>query len=75
MVTMMAGGISQTDGPRTEYVLDFLGLKGAYPERDLEAAIIRNLEQFLSRNWDPISALSGASIRCELMTRTTFLMS
>jgi len=30
------------------YILDFLGLKGAYSERDLEAAIIRNLEQFLS---------------------------
>lgn len=29
------------------YVLDFLGLKGAYSEKDLEAAIIRNLEQFL----------------------------
>jgi predicted nuclease of restriction endonuclease-like (RecB) superfamily len=30
------------------YVLDFLGLKGAYSEKDLEAAIVRNLEQFLS---------------------------
>jgi len=30
------------------YVLDFLGLKGAYLEKDLEAAIIRNLEQFLT---------------------------
>jgi predicted nuclease of restriction endonuclease-like (RecB) superfamily len=30
------------------YVLDFLGLKGAYSEKDLEGAIIRNLEQFLS---------------------------
>jgi len=30
------------------YVLDFLGLKGAYSERDLESAIIHNLEQFLS---------------------------
>jgi predicted nuclease of restriction endonuclease-like (RecB) superfamily len=29
------------------YVLDFLGLKGAYSEKDLEAAIIHNLEQFL----------------------------
>ena len=29
------------------YLLDFLGLKGAYSEKDLEAAIIRNLEQFL----------------------------
>jgi predicted nuclease of restriction endonuclease-like (RecB) superfamily len=30
------------------YVLDFLGLKGAYSEKDLEGAIIRNLEEFLS---------------------------
>jgi predicted nuclease of restriction endonuclease-like (RecB) superfamily len=30
------------------HVLDFLGLKGAYSEKDLEAAIIRNLEQFLT---------------------------
>jgi predicted nuclease of restriction endonuclease-like (RecB) superfamily len=30
------------------YVLDFLGLKGAYSEKDLEASIIRNLEQFLT---------------------------
>jgi len=30
------------------YVLDFLGLKGAYSEKDLEVAIIRNLEQFLT---------------------------
>jgi len=28
------------------YVLDFLGLKGAYSERDLEAANVHNLEQF-----------------------------
>jgi len=30
------------------YLLDFLGLKGAYSGKDLEAAIIRNLEQFLT---------------------------
>jgi predicted nuclease of restriction endonuclease-like (RecB) superfamily len=30
------------------YVLDFLGLKGAYSEKDLEAAIVHNLEMFLS---------------------------
>jgi len=30
------------------YVLDFLGLKGAYSERDLEAAIVHNLELFLT---------------------------
>ena len=32
---------------RDPYVLDFLGLKGAYSERDLETAILRELEQFL----------------------------
>jgi predicted nuclease of restriction endonuclease-like (RecB) superfamily len=30
------------------YLLDFLRLKGAYLEKDMEAAIIHNLEQFLS---------------------------
>ena len=30
------------------YLLDFLGLKWAYSEKDLEAAIIRNLEDFIS---------------------------
>ncbi|MBM4026990.1 MAG: DUF1016 domain-containing protein [Planctomycetes bacterium] len=30
------------------YVPDFLGLKGAYAEKDLETAIVRNLEQFLT---------------------------
>jgi predicted nuclease of restriction endonuclease-like (RecB) superfamily len=30
------------------YILDFLGLKGAYSEKDLEAAIVHNLEQFLT---------------------------
>lgn len=30
------------------YLLDFLGLKGAYSEKDLESAIIANLQQFLS---------------------------
>jgi predicted nuclease of restriction endonuclease-like (RecB) superfamily len=30
------------------YVLDFLGLKGAYSEKDLEASIVRNLEHFLT---------------------------
>lgn len=30
------------------YLLDFLGLTGAYSEKDLEAAIIANLQQFLT---------------------------
>ena len=32
---------------RDPYLLDFLGLKGAFQEKDLEAAIIRDLETFL----------------------------
>ena len=32
---------------RDPYLLDFLGLKNAYSEKDLEAAILRDLEQFL----------------------------
>jgi len=36
------------DAFKDPYLLDFLGLKGAYSEKDLEAAIIRNLEQFLT---------------------------
>jgi predicted nuclease of restriction endonuclease-like (RecB) superfamily len=32
---------------RDSYLLDFLGLKGAYSERDLETAILRELESFL----------------------------
>jgi predicted nuclease of restriction endonuclease-like (RecB) superfamily len=30
------------------YLLDFLGLKGAYSEKDLEGAILVNLQQFLT---------------------------
>jgi len=32
---------------RDPYLLDFLGLKGVYQEKDLEAAILRDLEAFL----------------------------
>ena len=32
---------------RDPYLLDFLGLKGAFSEKDLEAAILRELESFL----------------------------
>ena len=32
---------------RDPYFLDFLGLKGAYSERDIEAAILRDMESFL----------------------------
>jgi len=36
------------DAFKDPYLLDFLGLKGAYSEKDLEAAIIANLQQFLT---------------------------
>lgn len=36
------------DAFKDPYLLDFLGLKGAYSERDLEAAIVANLQEFLS---------------------------
>ncbi len=32
---------------RDPYLLDFLGLRGAYSEKDLETAILRELEEFL----------------------------
>ena len=41
------GVVRYEDIFKDPYLLDFLGLKGAYSEKDLEAAIIRNLEQFL----------------------------
>ncbi len=46
--TGLAETVRYDDIFKDPYVLDFLGLKGAYSEKDLEAAIIRNLEQFLS---------------------------
>jgi len=33
--------------PIMDYFLDLLGLKGAHSEKDLETAILRDLEQFL----------------------------
>jgi len=36
------------DAFKDPYLLDFLGLKGAYSERDLEGAILANLQQFLT---------------------------
>jgi predicted nuclease of restriction endonuclease-like (RecB) superfamily len=32
---------------RDPYLLDFLGLIGAYDEKDIETAIVREMEQFL----------------------------
>ncbi|MBI4237571.1 MAG: DUF1016 family protein, partial [Deltaproteobacteria bacterium] len=32
---------------RDPYFLDFLGLRGAYQEKDLEAAILREMEAFI----------------------------
>jgi len=39
--------IVPTDSFRDPYLLDFLGLKDAYAERDLEEAIVRDMESFL----------------------------
>jgi predicted nuclease of restriction endonuclease-like (RecB) superfamily len=36
------------DAFKDPYLLDFLGLTGAYSEKDLEAAIIANLQQYLT---------------------------
>ncbi len=36
------------DAFKDPYLLDFLGLKGAYSEQDLESAILVNLQQFLT---------------------------
>lgn len=41
------GRISPTTVFRDPYLLDFLGLKGAYSERDLENAILREIENVL----------------------------
>jgi predicted nuclease of restriction endonuclease-like (RecB) superfamily len=35
------------DAFRDPYVLDFLGLTGAFSEKDLEAALVQNIEKFL----------------------------
>lgn len=35
------------DAFKDPYLLDFLGLKGAYSEKDLESAVIANLQEFL----------------------------
>jgi predicted nuclease of restriction endonuclease-like (RecB) superfamily len=32
---------------RDPYILDFLGLEGSYSEKDLETALVRNIEKFL----------------------------
>ena len=40
--------VSYEDIFKDPYLLDFLGLKGAYSEKDLESSIIHNLEQFLT---------------------------
>jgi len=40
--------VSYEDAFKDPYLLDFLGLKDAYSEKDLETAIITNLQQFLT---------------------------
>ncbi len=50
-VTLPAVGASDALAPvdvfKDPYILDFLGLEDTYSERDLEAAILRNIERFL----------------------------
>lgn len=41
------GSMVPADSFRDPYLLDFLGLRGAYDERDLEEAIVHDLEEFL----------------------------
>ena len=54
---------------RDPYLLDFLGLKGAYQEKDLEAAILRELESFILElgggwwRWNSSSTGSGPITR------------
>ncbi len=40
--------VGYEDAFKDPYLLDFLGLKGAYSEKDLESAILVNLQQFLT---------------------------
>jgi len=42
-----SGALTPADVFKDPYILDFLGLEDAYSERDLEAAILRNIERFL----------------------------
>lgn len=41
------GAMVPADSFRDPYLLDFLGLRGAYNERDLEDAIVHDLQEFL----------------------------
>lgn len=40
--------VRDEDAFKDPYLLDFLGLKGAYSEKDFESAILANLQQFLT---------------------------
>ena len=39
--------VQYEDAFKDPYLLDFLGLKGAYSEKDLESSLVANLQQFL----------------------------
>lgn len=45
--SLRAGRVTPEMVFRDPYLLDFLGLSGAYSEKDLEAAILREMESFL----------------------------
>jgi predicted nuclease of restriction endonuclease-like (RecB) superfamily len=47
---------------RDPYLLDFLGLKDAYRERDLETAILQELERFLLELGTDFALRSGVAI-------------
>ncbi len=44
----LVGTVRYEDAFKDPYLLEFLGLQGAYSEKDLEAAILANLQQFLT---------------------------
>lgn len=47
LATLRDGKMTPDTVFRDPYLLDFLGLSGAYSEKDLEAAILREMESFL----------------------------
>lgn len=47
LATLRDGRMTPDMAFRDPYLLDFLGLSGAYSEKDLEAAILREMESFL----------------------------
>ncbi|MDR1213904.1 MAG: PDDEXK nuclease domain-containing protein [Propionibacteriaceae bacterium] len=62
------GSAVPLDAFRDPFLLDFLGLKGSYQERDLESAIIREMEAFLleaGRGWAFVDRQKRISVDTE----------